>query len=129
MSQKYDEKGKFPNIAVSGQIVVEVHQFPNIAGYDVLEATDGLAAIEISRAHPGPIHVLVTDVIMPGSHGGEVADVIEQARPEIKTILMSGYMRNADRLQHVLTPSRSFLAKPFAQSVLLQHVEGVLGGS
>ncbi len=99
-----------------------------LAGYEVLEAAGGLGAIHINRTHQGPIHVLVTDIVMKECDGGRVADIVEQSRPETKIILISGQMDTEQQRLGVLTPSRTFLAKPFGGKELVKLVSDVLGG-
>src|SRR5205823_1158801 len=64
-------------------------------GYKILEAADGAAAVQICVAHSGPIHLLLTDVIMPGMNGHEVAKRVVSLRPNTKVLYMSGYTENA----------------------------------
>jgi two-component system cell cycle sensor histidine kinase/response regulator CckA len=96
------------------------------SGYHILVACDGKEALHVAAAHPGPIHVMVTDVIMPGMSGREAADAIRQARPEMKVLYMSAYADDAV-LRHGVPGSASFLAKPFTREGLLHEVRGLLG--
>jgi two-component system, cell cycle sensor histidine kinase and response regulator CckA len=95
-------------------------------GYSVLEATDGAAAIQLSNAHPGPIHLLLTDVIMPGMNGRELALRISSLRPETKVLYMSGYTENAIGHNGTLDAGVSLLQKPFTLPALKAKVREVL---
>src|SRR5581483_4205350 len=93
-------------------------------GYKCLEASDGAEALEIVE-RPQPIHLILTDVVMPRVGGAELARRIAQIRPEIRIIFMSGY--SDDPLLHRVerTPN-NFLAKPFTASALMGKVRQVL---
>jgi two-component system cell cycle sensor histidine kinase/response regulator CckA len=92
------------------------------AGYRVLEAEDGEDALRIAERHPGTIHVLLTDVMMPGINGKELADRLSTLRPEMKMIFMSGRAAEVISDAGVLIPVDSFLAKPFTVDRLLNKV-------
>ncbi len=95
-------------------------------GYSVLEAADGAAAIQLSNAHPGPIHLLLTDVIMPGMNGRELALRISSLRPETKVLYMSGYTENAIGHNGTLDAGVNLLQKPFTLPALKAKVREVL---
>jgi two-component system cell cycle sensor histidine kinase/response regulator CckA len=95
-------------------------------GYQVLEAAHGEEALRICRTHEGTIHLLLTDVIMPGLNGRELAAQIEPLLARIKVLYMSGYTDNAILREGRLDPEMNFLQKPFTPSVLLQKVREVL---
>ncbi len=95
-------------------------------GYTVLDAADGQAAIEISRSHNGPIDLLLTDVIMPGLNGREIADLLQPERPEMRVLFMSGYTGDAIESHGVLVEGMAFLPKPFTLEDLLRKVRKVL---
>jgi two-component system cell cycle sensor histidine kinase/response regulator CckA len=91
-------------------------------GYHVLEASGAREALFTHENHAGPIHVLLTDVIMPGRSGREVALELQRLRPGIRTIFMSGYTDDA-MLRQGLEASRAlFLGKPFTPSELLRKL-------
>jgi two-component system cell cycle sensor histidine kinase/response regulator CckA len=96
------------------------------SGYQVLEAFHGEEALRICRTHEGTIHLLLTDVIMPGLTGRELAGRIEPLFAKVKVLYMSGYTDNAILHQGRLDPEMSFLQKPFTPSILLQKVREVL---
>jgi two-component system cell cycle sensor histidine kinase/response regulator CckA len=95
-------------------------------GYRVLLACDGSEAIRVSGEHEGRIDLLVTDVVMPGMGGREVASRLETARPGLKVLLMSGYSENVISHHGVLEAGLAFLQKPFTTDALLRKVREVL---
>ncbi|MFO0852548.1 MAG: ATP-binding protein [Gemmataceae bacterium] len=96
------------------------------AGYTVLEAADGAAAVRAAHGHPGPIHLLVTDVVMPGENGRAVADRLRQSRPGLRVLYVSGYTDDTVVHHGVQQAGVEFLQKPFTPSVLAQRVRAVL---
>ena len=97
-------------------------------GYQVLGAADGPAALRICQEHEGAIHLLITDVVMPGMGGKVLADRIKLLRPEVKVIFMSGYTDNAIVHHGVLDKGLVFLGKPFTPRELARKVRQVLDG-
>jgi len=95
-------------------------------GYEVLEAADGGAAIELCRRHQGAIHLLVTDVVMPGVNGRELAERLLPLRPDMRVLYMSGYADDAVVRRGVLQEETDFLQKPFTLDVLVRKVRDVL---
>jgi len=95
-------------------------------GYRVLAAADGESAIAISRAFPGRIDLLVTDVVMPGMNGRELAEQLEQTRPGMRVLFVSGYTDDAVLLKGVSLDERTFLQKPFTSLELAKRVRVVL---
>jgi len=95
-------------------------------GYKVLEAGSGEEAIELAERHPERIHLVITDVIMPGISGGELADKLTEKHPEIKVIYISGYMGDAIVHHGVLERGINFIQKPFTPDSLLGKVRRVL---
>jgi PAS domain S-box-containing protein len=96
-------------------------------GYDVLEARNGEEAVQVAAAHPGPIHHLLTDVVMPGASGRDASERIQAARPETKVLFMSGYTEDAILTKGVLESGIDFLEKPFTPGALEDKVRAVLG--
>jgi signal transduction histidine kinase len=96
------------------------------SGYTVLEAGQGKEALDVCRKHSGPIHLLVTDVIMPQMSGRELAERLALVRPETKVLFMSGYPDNAIVHHGVLDPGTAFLQKPFTLTALENKVREVL---
>jgi CheY-like chemotaxis protein len=98
-------------------------------GYSVLPARNGEEAEQIERSHLGPIHLLITDVVMPGMGGRELADTIKSRRPQLKILYMSGYT-NDEVVRHGVTLARdAFLQKPFTPSGLVAMVRAAFAGN
>jgi len=95
-------------------------------GYSIITARDGKEAIKISGSHDGPIHLLLTDVVMPGMTGRELAEKLQPRFPEIKVLYMSGYTGNAIAHHGVLEKDVEFIQKPFTQEGLASKVREVL---
>jgi two-component system cell cycle sensor histidine kinase/response regulator CckA len=96
-------------------------------GYKVLEASGGEEALISAQQHKGRIHMLLTDVVMPGMSGKELSERLKQRRPNIKVIFASGYTDDAILHHGVLGPEMEFIQKPFTPSSLTQKVRQVLG--
>jgi PAS domain S-box-containing protein len=105
-----------------------VREILEMSGYVVLEARHGAEALEVSRAHPGVIHLLVTDVVMPQMSGRELAQRLATLRPELKVLYMSGYTDDAIVRHGVLASGIAFLSKPFTPDALALKVREVLDG-
>jgi PAS domain S-box-containing protein len=98
-------------------------------GYCVLPARSGEEADQLERSHLGPIHLLVTDVVMPGMGGRQLADLIKSRRPQLKILYMSGYTDD-DVVRHGVTVAcDTFLQKPFTATCLVAKVCAALAGS
>jgi PAS domain S-box-containing protein len=95
-------------------------------GYQVLEATNGEAALEMCERHQGPIDLLLTDVIMPEISGPELAERLHKLRPELPVLFMSGYTDDAIVHHGVLEEGANFIQKPFAPDVLAKKVKQAL---
>jgi PAS domain S-box-containing protein len=98
-------------------------------GYTVLESADGDDALRIGREHAGPIHLLVTDVVMPQMGGRELADRLRAGRRETKVLYVSGYTDDAILHQGVSQTGTAFLPKPFTAAALAHKVRQVLDGA
>lgn len=97
------------------------------AGYKVLEAANGAQALQLWEQHPEPIHLLFTDVVMPGGMDGrELAVTLEARNPRLKVILTSGYSAELAGREIDLKESQTFLQKPAASHLVLQAVRHAL---
>ncbi|MBI4012694.1 MAG: response regulator, partial [Candidatus Rokubacteria bacterium] len=95
-------------------------------GYTVLEAGHPTHALRLAADHVGPIHLLLTDVVMPGMSGRHLADRLAALRPELKVLYMSGYAEDGIVHHGVIGAGRAFLQKPFRGDVLAREVRRVL---
>ena len=105
------------------ELVAEVLE---AAGYTVLVAADAAAALQLSHRHPGPIHLLLTDVVMPEMSGPELRQRLMDLRPKTRVLYMSGYTDEALGRHGVLEPGTFLLQKPFRIGALGQKVREVL---
>jgi PAS domain S-box-containing protein len=105
-----------------------VHETLRVHGYTVLEARHGIEALLTSAKYVGPIHLLLTDVVMPQMSGPEVAEKLLIVRPGIKVLYMSGYPDHPVFDQGGVRRETGFLPKPFSPHVLAQKVREVLDG-
>jgi nitrogen-specific signal transduction histidine kinase len=95
-------------------------------GFTVLEAKDGNAALQLAHHHTGSIHLLLTDVVMPGISGKALSQKLTQTYSHLKTLFMSGYTDNAVVNHGILDSNVAFLQKPFSPKALLYKVRTVL---
>ncbi len=95
-------------------------------GYQVLEASGGPAAMKLCQTYEKRIHLLLTDVVMPGMSGWELAHSIQPMRDDIKVLYMSGYTDLVENHQSVLEPGVAFLQKPFTPNELTHKIREVL---
>ena len=101
-------------------------QYLEKQGYKVIEAADGAVAMQIAVAHEAVIHLLLTDVIMPGMNGRELAQRISEIRPNVKVLYMSGYTENVIGHNGTLDAGVRLLQKPFNLRDLKNKVREVL---
>jgi CheY-like chemotaxis protein len=94
------------------------------SGYVVIEAGDGAEAERLAREHNGDIDVLLTDIVMPGVRGPELATRLRGARPILRVVYMSGF-RDTEPLADVDRGEALFLAKPFVRAALLGAITRV----
>jgi two-component system cell cycle sensor histidine kinase/response regulator CckA len=95
-------------------------------GYGILTAGNGEEATEVAARHPGPIDLLLTDVVMPGMSGPQLFEVLAESRPDLKVLYMSGYPAGSGSLRDLLRGNEVFLPKPFSLSKLTMKVEEVM---
>jgi signal transduction histidine kinase len=95
-------------------------------GYTVLTAGDGESALKLLRQHQGPLHLLMTDVVLPGMGGPEIAAQVVQARPRIKVLFCSGYTERSVIENGALPSGSAFLQKPFTPESLGRKLRDLL---
>ena len=103
-------------------------EFLQLSGYTVLEASDGASALALAERHDGPIQLLVTDMIMPGMTGRELAQRLVEKRPELKIVFMSGYTEYTTTRQGSILENEILLTKPFTRIMLTRTVRDTLSG-
>ena len=109
-----------PSVRKLSQMVLEKH------GYTVVEAANAEEALGLAQTREGPIHLILTDVVMPKMGGADLATRVLALRPEIRVLYMSGYTDDAIVRQGLITEGRHFLQKPFTPAVLAKRVRDVL---
>jgi two-component system, cell cycle sensor histidine kinase and response regulator CckA len=95
-------------------------------GYTVLDAANADAAVAHARAHKGPIHLLLSDVVMPGASGRDLARRLAESHPHTKVLYVSGYTDDAIVHHGMLEPGLNYLQKPFTPDALARKVRDVL---
>jgi len=101
-------------------------QFLARSGYVVLEATDGEDALRVSREHPGPVHLMITDVVMPRMGGPRLAERLAEERLDMKVLFVSGYAESTVLNHGKIDVATRFLQKPFSLNDLARKVREVL---
>jgi two-component system, cell cycle sensor histidine kinase and response regulator CckA len=97
-----------------------------LRGYHMLQAGEGDEALQVAEQHSAPIHMLVTDLVMPGLQGTELAARLRRKHPQLRVLYVSGYTDDPSVLSGVREPGTSFLSKPFLPSELTQVVCSML---
>jgi CheY-like chemotaxis protein len=103
-----------------------VREVLELSGYRVLEASDGQTALVLFKQYAEPIHLMLTDVIMPGMSGRTLADQVTRLRAETIILYMSGYTEDAIVHHGVLNEGVNFIEKPFTPDALARKVREVL---
>ena len=98
------------------------------SGHTVIEAADGTEAEQLATEHDGEIHVLLTDIVMPGLRGTELAKRLRAVRPSTRVVYMSGF-RDTEPLADVDRGEAVFLEKPFLKAALLGAISRVAAPS
>jgi two-component system cell cycle sensor histidine kinase/response regulator CckA len=96
-------------------------------GYRVLEAANGQSALTVAANHPDPIHLVITDVVMPGLNGHELVQQLLSTRQKIKVLYLSGYAQDAFSTPLAPEAQKTFLQKPFTLQSLARKVREILG--
>jgi two-component system, cell cycle sensor histidine kinase and response regulator CckA len=99
------------------------------SGYTVLEARGGDDALRLGEQHAGPIHLLLTDVVMPGINGRELARRLAARHPDLRVLFMSGYTDQVVVEQGMIEARAPFLQKPFSPEALRRKLREVLAPS
>jgi len=95
-------------------------------GYSVLEAADGAAALEVAQRHEGEIHLLVTDMVMPGISGRDLAERLRALRNALPVLYISGYVQDASARAALASEHSALVAKPFTPELLTDRVRELL---
>jgi CheY-like chemotaxis protein len=109
-----------PGVRKFGRLALETQ------GYTVLEAESGEEAVRLAEGHAGPIHLLVTDVVMPRMGGREVAEALRARHAGLRTLYVSGYADDAVVRHGIVEATDTFLQKPFTPLALARKVREVL---
>jgi CheY-like chemotaxis protein len=100
--------------------------FLTLSGYTVLEAGNGEDALRVARGYPGPIHLMVTDVVMPHLGGPQLAEQLAAERPHMKVLFVSGYAESTILRRGVIDVRTRFLQKPFGLKTLAGKIREIL---
>ena len=95
-------------------------------GYNVLAASNGREAYTLSKQYKGKISLLISDIVMPGMNGPELAKKLTVKRPKLKVIYISGYANVAIFDHNIFKKGKNFIQKPFTPDILLNKVEVIL---
>jgi two-component system, cell cycle sensor histidine kinase and response regulator CckA len=106
-----------------------ISQYLRDIGHTVAEASDGSEALEVARRYQGPVHMLVTDMVMPKMSGRELADRLLQQNPQLKVLFISGYTSDSAARHGILEGEMAFLQKPFGLRDLARKIREVLNTS
>jgi DNA-binding NtrC family response regulator len=101
-------------------------EFLKLQGYHVLEAKDGVDALSVAKNHGSPIHLVVTDVVMPNMSGGQLATELSKLMPDTKLLFVSGYAGRTVLKHKVFDLETNFLQKPYTLKQLSGKVRAAL---
>lgn len=96
-------------------------------GFQVLSAPSGHDAVRLAQTHPGPIDLVLTDIMMPGMNGVELAQIVSTHRPAVHVVFMSGYADQDLIRKGLLESGTHFLQKPFSPRELSCRLRDILG--
>jgi two-component system cell cycle sensor histidine kinase/response regulator CckA len=102
-------------------------EFMKRCEYNIIEAKDGLQAVDAAARHKGRIDLMVTDVVMPGMSGGQLAELLAEKYPKMEVLFISGYSEKVVLRHNILDVQTNFLQKPFTLKSLGGKVREVLG--
>ena len=102
------------------------HRILTTQGYEVLESASGSEALSVAKANKGRIDLLITDIVMPGMDGRELADQLAEIDPETRVLYMSGYSDEKIWARRRMNPTDQLLHKPFTLASLVEKVREVL---
>lgn len=135
VSRVADEKSELPRGTETILLVEDEPAVRELAasvlrerGYTVLTASHGQEALRLAREHVDNVQLLLTDVVMPGMNGPDLARQLSQVRPDLKIIFMSGYTDGIIGQHGILEPGNVFIQKPFSPRMLVQKIREVLDG-
>jgi len=133
-----DSNKALPKVTQGGETILLAEDEANVRGlicellqaqgYTVLPCANGREALETCERHPGKIDLLVTDVVMPGMSGPELADAVQAARPKTPELFMSGYMGGSTAEEKVIARGAPLIGKPFTAKTLATQVRAALDG-
>ena len=131
LAPEVPDKGRETILLVEDEEVVRrvAHRILAAYGYTVLDARDGHDAVQVLEGQAGPVHLVLTDLVMPGMNGRELARELSTRRPEMKILFMSGYAENGIVNQGVLEEGIAYIQKPFEARVLARRVRELLDAS
>ncbi len=123
-------RGSETILLVEDEAVVRevIGQILEINGYIVLEAGSGPEALLLSQRQQTPIHLVLSDVVMPGMSGVELAVRLQAQRPEIKVLFMSGHPESSIVHHGMLNPGVAFIQKPFRANQMIRKIRELLDG-
>jgi CheY-like chemotaxis protein len=106
-----------------------ISQYLRDMGHTVVEASDGAEALEVAHRYREPLHMLVTDMVMPKMSGRELADRLLEQYPQLKVLFISGYTSDTAARHGILEGEMAFLQKPFGLRDLARKIREVLNTS
>ena len=107
-------------------ILVTTGMYLRSLGYTVLTAEDPERALRLAAQHPGEIHLLITDVVMPGVNGSVLAKRLTELRPSTGCLYMSGFDPDISKERGISVRSPQFLAKPFSRDQIASRIREIL---
>lgn len=106
-----------------------IHRILNEQGYTLHQAVDGEEAMHFASQWPGPLHLLITDFLLPKISGSDLAQHVCAQHQETKVLFLSGYSEDLIIAREILGPRSAFLQKPFGPTLLLGKVRGLLASA